>query len=68
MKYTNAERLNDNSAELIARLLTDPVVPYWVSSTLTIALTKDPLDAAKWAETLAMILGKRADEMFRGAK
>ena len=43
-------------------VLSDPAASTWLRSTLSLALTRDPVDAANEAELLSRVLAARAGE------
>ncbi len=53
------------SADAIA---TDPAASFWIKAALAGAMRRDPVDAAKEAQTLAAVLRRRAGEILRAAQ
>jgi len=52
--------------EEINRTLNDPTASYWLKETILAAMKRDPVDAAKDAEVLSLLLNSRATAMLRG--
>jgi hypothetical protein len=52
--------------EEITRALSDPAASYWLKENILSALKRDPVDAAKDAQVLSLLLSSRADAMLRG--
>lgn len=51
------------SDDEIRQILSEPGTSTWMKEALTTALNRDPVDAAKDAELLAIVLGHRADQI-----
>ena len=52
-----------SSTEEIYRILADPATSFWLKSSLRLALSRDPVDAANDAEVLARVLAQRCQEL-----
>jgi hypothetical protein len=52
--------------EDINRALNDPAASYWLKENILSALKRDPVDAAKDAEVLSLLLASRSSAMLRG--
>jgi len=58
------EPLETNDLPEIEEVLADPAASYWLKAALRSALSRDPLDAAHDADTLARLLYRRCQEVL----
>lgn len=56
------------SDDEIRQILNGPGTSTWMKVALTTALSRDPVDAVKDAELLAMVLGHRADQISEAVR
>jgi len=53
--------------EEMTRTLNDPSASHWLKQSMLDAMKRDPVDSARDAELLAVLLRERAEAMLRGA-
>lgn len=58
----------ENHSISLDSILSDPSASYWLKDTLRSAITRDPVDAANDAETLAQVLRAYCDKLTRQAQ
>ncbi|WP_396436031.1 hypothetical protein [Limnohabitans sp.] len=67
MKRTNTDSGAMPSDDEIRQILSGPGTSHGLKNALTAALDRDPVDAVNDAELLAMVLGRRADQVNSAA-